>query len=430
MKGPSVDEEIARTSSIVSDDAGSVSSTHGSTSSSKKSSRIYSICYAASTRGTKQKKHDRNRSLLQLHKLDAFTRPKPEFDLVPLANLPLSVPKDFVKTLSGSTKPRYASGDLAVLKAQGYAQREQTSDDENDDDDEEHKVLGLICKTRKNDLPAGSGRLVLDDSSEWTAQRLKGGSYEFSKCDEHGLITTARWIVKRSRSLKDFPSSAVDNSTFRKLSEASGDALSPLTAADAGHAAKKFNFSLISPHTRRHPVLAHLTSSKMDVVKSYHAPPSSTDIPALFPDTTDIATSVTRPDPVEMTSALRALITVTAIWIALREGWCLSCSAFRPKTKNMATTKTKAKTTEIKTKETTVQRCSKIAGVQTEFAVVSADVPIKTLMVVEEVSVVDVSEDGHEDENGDGNGDERDGKLKVGTAVSRAWKRTFNRQKC
>lgn len=300
---------LARNLTFVDDDVESICSDLDSapsiTASSKKSSRsktVFSICYPP--QGNKQTK---SRSLLQLHKLNASTRPTPAFELVPLAKLPSSVPKDFVKT--HSSKPNLGSTDLAVLKAEDYERASSKNGSSQD-------VLALICKSRKGDgLAPGSGKILLSDGKEWTARLSSKGSYEFVNNTEHGLATTVRWVLKRpgqgSRSIsapEELLPLASDADSLSQKSDADASSPQILSPRVVPPSTKKYNFSIISPHTRRHPVLAHLSSTKMDIQESYTA--------------TSPVDDGSKADAVEVTPEIRTLITTTAIWIAIREGWC------------------------------------------------------------------------------------------------------------
>ena len=313
---PLVVEGSNNVPSIVYDDTESGSSEDGSmtsaaASSSKKRSKprtLYSICYPPPKSGGRQKKH---RPLLQLHKVTQSSRPRPTFEIIPSSRLSSSLCHDFTKAFC--EKKSLSSEDMAIVKAGEYL--ESTS--EGECEEESGHVLAVVCKPRKQDKPANTnGKLLLHDGTEWKVSSLSNGGYEFVGTD-HGVPTRIRWFPKRPQGRR------TDSATeYHKSSDAESlklpDALddSSHATAPAQKSSKSFNCSLISPNTRRHPIVARLSSSMIDIPDSYNIPTPSD------PDQED---PERKPKPV--TPALRTLVTVTALYISLHEGWC---EDFRP----------------------------------------------------------------------------------------------------
>ncbi|THW81325.1 hypothetical protein D6D18_08876 [Aureobasidium pullulans] len=281
---------------------GSLMSSNGGGRSRKRSSRpktSYSIAHAPPKGSARHKIHVRAKPLLQLHQLSQSARPMPAYELLPSAIFSPSLSRAISKAFR--TRHGLCPADLAIVKAEKYHQHEAS----NKEEDESRDVLALVCKGRKGDgNTASKAKLYLEDGSEWEAYPLPNGGYEFFSTDEHGLGMTARWVLRRprarrSQSASDMASWSADGST------------------------KRFQFSTISPNSRRHPVIASLTTTSLDINDSYTTPsplapsPEISDHEEAGQDSADIST-----DPIVTSQSLMALITATAVWVTLREGWC------------------------------------------------------------------------------------------------------------
>lgn len=277
---------------------GSFMSTGGRTR--KRSSRpktSYTICQPPPKALARQKLHVRARPILQLHKLAVSSRPMPAYELLHSAIFSPSLSRAILKTFRA--KHGLCPADLAIVKADKYHQHEEAGAEE----DESRDVLALICKGRKAADSPAKAKIFLDDGSEWDVSVLPTGGYEFSTTDEHGLTTTARWVVKRPRGRRSQSASDLDSP-------------SPQEAQS-----KKFNFSTISPHSRRHPIIANLSSTMLDIQDTYNMP---APVPSALSPSIDLSLQddeSPKGESIETTPALHTLITATAVWVALREGW-------------------------------------------------------------------------------------------------------------
>ncbi|KAK3709732.1 hypothetical protein LTR37_010759 [Vermiconidia calcicola] len=262
---------------------------------SKKSSKAktcYSICHPAPASTTRQKLHRRPRSLLQLHKLSPNARPQPAFEVVPSANFSVRLTKSITKVFRA--KHGLCPNDLVVLRAEKYAT------DELDEDREATDIIALICRGRKEDSAApGKAKICLPEGREWEAYPIPNGGYEFFSTDEHGLGLTVRWVPKKNK----------DGS---KTSESGR---------------KKFNFSTISPNSRRHPVIATLSKTGMDINDTYKMPEPSAATPLSTPKqaSTFLTDAMDEESDgkgqCETDDRLRQIITMTGIWVTFKEGW-------------------------------------------------------------------------------------------------------------
>jgi hypothetical protein len=92
----------------------------------------------------------------------------------------------------------------------------------------------------------------LSDGTVWVATPLPNGSFEFVTIDENHVTTKARW-VKRSgpRNGGGLVGSTNTNQEF------------------------KYTFSIIDPNTRRHPIVASITQTTLDIPDHYTSVSSS-----------------------------------------------------------------------------------------------------------------------------------------------------------
>ncbi|GAM82168.1 hypothetical protein ANO11243_001470 [Dothideomycetidae sp. 11243] len=262
---------------------------------SKRSSKprsSYSICYAPPRSSNRHKIQVRTRPLLQLHKLESGSRPRPEFELLPSAIFSSRLNKAIARF--SPSKHGIAPTDLAIVRAEKYHEHEASQAEE----DESRDILALIGGLAKGSHGDNKARIYLEHGVEWEAYRLSNGGYECVTIDAHGLKKMVRWVQKKNNRNSDSQDE-------------------PLV--------KKFKFSTISQNTRRHPVIAHLTGAGLDISDVYSMPASSR---AASPQTTpmerqDSQQSLASGEQMlTTTDELRSIITATAVFVALCEGWC------------------------------------------------------------------------------------------------------------
>ncbi|KAF2478512.1 hypothetical protein BDY17DRAFT_306071 [Neohortaea acidophila] len=246
----------------------------------------YSICHPPPASTTRQKLHRRPRSLLQLHRLSSHARPSPAFEVIPSANYSVRLTRAITKLFP--TRHARCASDLVVLKAEAYSSLE--SDEERDASD----IIALICTGRKDDAHAGSrAKICFADGREWEAYTTLTGGYELFTTDEHGLGVTVRWVPKKCK--------------------------------ESGR--KKFNFSTISPNSRRHPVIATLDRARVDINDTFKIPnasaatPLSTPRQAATPLADTMAEEAEETDQCETDDRLREVIAVSSMWVTFKEGW-------------------------------------------------------------------------------------------------------------
>jgi hypothetical protein len=263
------------------------------TKRNNKPKTTYTICHPPPASSARQKMHRRPRSLLQLHKVVPNSRPLPAYEIIPSANFSVRLTRATTKVFRA--KHSLCPNDLVVLRAEDYYTEEP------EEDQEARDVVALICKGRKEDgATAGKAKICMVDGGEWEAYPSVNGGYEFFTTDEHGLGLTVRWVPKKNKK-------------------------------EGGKSeSRRFNFSTISANTRRHPIIANLSKSTLDIYDSYKMPDLSTPTPAATPkqqatileDGLDSDDNTSSKQELRRTDDLtRSIITMTSVYVAFKEGW-------------------------------------------------------------------------------------------------------------
>lgn len=242
-------------------------------------------------------KHLRPRLYLQLQRLsDDGRHYQPAIDVLSLAP-----PKDPKRLMSHALRKC-----MSKFKSHGgclhFDKRDilltGVSDDDSDSDSSPERPGIERVLSRYEDLMdrkviavlRTNNKIVTQDGRTWMASRRSNGSFEFTSVDDRGETSVARWVSPRSA----------------RLSMGSRTLSSTRSGMEWSEAA--FNFSLIDPSSRRHPVLATLSPSVLEIKDTYHLP-TSMEFPA------------EKPSVRVVNSNTRMLITATAVYVALYLGW-------------------------------------------------------------------------------------------------------------
>ncbi|KAK7518995.1 hypothetical protein IWZ03DRAFT_308661, partial [Phyllosticta citriasiana] len=232
----------------------------------------------------------RPRVLLQLHQSSASSRPRPAYEAIPSTKLAPKLKKKFQRLFELRTK--LGPDDFLIVKAETYGVDRRDGEEEKL---ENREVIAVVCYNAKEDRT----EICMDDNTIWSTSQMPNGGYEFVSTDSHGLQSKRRWVSK--------PLAPKRASSMTTVSQAS----SPDD--------RKFNFSTISPDSRRHPVIASMTRASIDVWDQYSIPSPTLATPAPSPDTSDV-TEPSYPEsrrPVLVTDdTLRKFILVSGVWIA------------------------------------------------------------------------------------------------------------------
>ncbi|KAF2271579.1 uncharacterized protein EI97DRAFT_437685 [Westerdykella ornata] len=279
----------------------------------------YNLAQPPPIAGPRHKLHLRPKVLLQLHQVIPGRRPKPVYEVIPFSLLAPRSTRRLARTFN--TKERLGPQDLLVVKAEAY---ENISDEERSDDERwgTREVVGIICPARRADKdPGDKTELLLDDGTSWEVTNMPNGGYEFSFTDEHGLTLKRRWVPKMPHS--------------RRVSTMANTPHSPVSPALAQED-RKFNFSTISPNSRRHPIIGSISRTSIDVLDAYTIPPATTtSTPGLAqsPFATPLPTPASVPESVSFLDkstelplattddALRIFMVLSGIWVAFSENW-------------------------------------------------------------------------------------------------------------
>ncbi|KAI1480947.1 hypothetical protein F4774DRAFT_417870 [Daldinia eschscholtzii] len=257
--------------------------------------------------------HIRPKLLLQMQQLAANRRPRPVIDVFPSFAVagPLIVPLLKRFPLIARIKRELGIRDIMLVKSEDYDAHASGLDSDGDDDDlKSRELLAILSPVLTED----KAEIVLADGTVWTATPRFNGtgscSYEFVTVDSNGNTTTARWVRKQmaTKSLPATPTSP---------------GFTPTTPVPDC----KFTFSIIDPNCRRHPIMATLTNSSLDILDSYTTVPQSA---SYYPPTSPILSTPTSPTNGENTAERKTqrvedwqktFITISAIWVILRHGW-------------------------------------------------------------------------------------------------------------
>ncbi|EAQ85053.1 hypothetical protein CHGG_09067 [Chaetomium globosum CBS 148.51] len=173
-------------------------------------------------------------------------RSKPVLEVFPASRIagPVVAPR-LAKRFPGifGVKRHLGYDDLVLVRRDDGDAGSDSMECENEENLEGRNLLAVYSPLRHSE----EAEIVLDDGSVWVARPLPNGSFDFVHTDADGKTTTARWARRHTA------------------------AVSPTTDTSASSTAPqtRYTFSIINPLTRRHPVMATLTPSTLDVQDTY-----------------------------------------------------------------------------------------------------------------------------------------------------------------
>lgn len=259
----------------------------------------------------------RPKILLQLQQISDATRPIPVFDVVPSFVFAPKLARKLSSIFKG--KDGLGADDLVIVNSQKYDSSDdlkgQTDNAADEDSWDAREVVAAICQPKRKaagtELPT---EICLHQGAIWKASPLSTGAYEFVSVDEGGNRTIARWVPRPP--------------LVRRRTYNGPDSTNPPLAEQ-----RRFTFSIINPESRRHPVIATLSRSSIDVSDQYSVPSvmsrsqssnSSQDHEPSASESAGVRFSQTEPPKtamVETDERLKSVILVTGIWVAFREGF-------------------------------------------------------------------------------------------------------------
>lgn len=289
----------------------------------RKSTR-YALAQPAPQIRTKQRHlvQIRPRLLLQLQEI-GDRRAIPAFDLIPshIVAGTLIIPKlakRFPRIFHANAE--LCQNDVLLVRSDDYGSTPTRLSELLSDDrhvaHHDKEVCAVISALPKD--CAGLAELVMEDGSSWVASAMANGSYEFTRADQGGETTTARWARRSNMPTRNSlgplePSSASKTSWQDSLQDS------------------RWTFSIIDPSCRRHPIMGSLTAETLEVYDTYTTlstssgrfPPSRSFGPeaGIHHNTPGGFTPESR-QTVQVRHEQKALMMATASWIRLhQQGW-------------------------------------------------------------------------------------------------------------
>ncbi|PUU73188.1 hypothetical protein B9Z19DRAFT_1069189 [Tuber borchii] len=260
--------------------------------------------------------------VVQLQRLSNTTRPVPTLDV-----LPASIFASRLKATCGRFfKHGVGSQDLVFLTSEEYGSGDEDDDDVDEDGSNGLNARQVVATVSQNykkvplaageDGKGGSGGMArvpairLDSGPPWEVTQTAFGGYEFSAYQEDGNVVTARWNPRGV------------GTTARRRSSQTQSSNSEDSAAE-----RKFQFTLVNPDSRRHPIIATLVKQTIEI--NDHYPAASLSSPVTTP-THSRSSSPVHDAPsspvseerlyIKTSDYIRMLILASGIWVALREG--------------------------------------------------------------------------------------------------------------
>ncbi|KAL7621831.1 hypothetical protein AAE478_007331 [Parahypoxylon ruwenzoriense] len=329
---PRCDSAAAARPEAMSEDEGSIASdsdaSRGSTPVRRtrrraaRKSTTYLLAHPPPKLRNKQRLiHIRPKLLLQIQQLSANRRPRPTIDVYPSSAVAGSLIVPLLKRFPriARIKRELSIQDVMLVKSEDYAAHASGPESEDDEDQlKSRELLAILSPSRTEDR----AEIVLADGTVWVATPRSNGanvcSYEFVSIDPEGNTITARWVRKQIAT-KSLPVAPVAPTS---------PAPAPSTSSAADY---KFTFSIIDPNCRRHPIMATLTNSSLDILDSYTTVSQSA---SRYPPTSPLLSTPVSPNEENKTMERttqrveewqKAFITISAIWVILRHGWSPNC---------------------------------------------------------------------------------------------------------
>lgn len=250
----------------------------------------------------------RPRALFQLQTQVDSRFHRPVYELIPLSRIDGSRKVGQLIRRLGKAKENITNEDLAVLRVENYNTSGLSKDSL--DVPETREILGIISPCLVEEGSSKGKAQIFLDGAVWNATPGRDGRYNL-QCigtEKH----SARWYIPKTR---------------RKRAE------SPNPSSDD----RKLYFAAILPHTTKHPTLASLNKTHMDIYDSYTLNTDLVTQDMLTPlETTtphhqmsqssywsqkETETSSTAVFNVPIDELHRKLIVVSSFWVMLCEGW-------------------------------------------------------------------------------------------------------------
>ena len=169
-------------------------------------------------------------------------------------------------------------------------------------------AVATVRRSRSRQGEAVSVSIHMYDGDSWVVSRLANGTYELTSERGEGEKMLARWVPKRK-------------TVGRQRAGSNGSTEQPPNSG-------VFTFSIIDPNARRHPILANLSPSHIDISDQVSKPPplspsysSQSYLDSPNPDQTNKIEEEDYKQPIPISCSLKLFIAVSGIWVALNEGF-------------------------------------------------------------------------------------------------------------
>ncbi|KAI1848833.1 hypothetical protein JX266_005261 [Neoarthrinium moseri] len=324
-----------------SDISRAASSTRQRGRRSTKKCTSYLLAQAPPSLGKKQRfLHIRPKLLLQLQQLSADQRPRPTVDVytsLGIANT--SIAAHLCKRFPRLARIKKEVGiqDVLLVRSENYDATTFDSDSDGDEDNiKSRDLVAILSPLRGQD----KAEIALPNGNVWVAApRVNGSSlsYEFTNVDENGHVITARWVRRQVTSTSPPTTTSPTMPPTPPISTPVSPTSGPLSfpfPPSSPPLEHKFTFSIVDPDCRRHPIMATLKPSALEIQDAYTTvsqsagrfPPTSPQLGSPeSPNSENKASPVRRTRRVEEWQ--KEFIQISALWVALRHGWV---PQFRP----------------------------------------------------------------------------------------------------
>ena len=250
-------------------------------------------------------KHIRPRVLLQLQQQASSGFHRPVYEVVPASrfanNTRIGQKLNKLHKLRGR---QLADDDLVVIEIEDYKTLSDVPTEELESFDG-RCVLGIICASASKECQGPDGALICLENSCWKATAEKDGRYDFVLVGDEAQ--RARWYLPRVK--RKQPSSIAG----------------PQDVED-----RKFYFAPIQPNSTKHPTVASMNNTGMDVY-DFYSPRAALSRSSSVATSTDLGAEPTSTDfpnnPLDhlpsapIDQLLRNLIIISGSWVFFKEGW-------------------------------------------------------------------------------------------------------------
>lgn len=271
--------------------------------------------------------HTKPQLITQLQLLAPGDRPRPVIDAYPSSAFAKTIMAPLLRRVPriAGIKTELSVRDIMLVKSQDYAAAANDTDSDADDDNMKARdLVAILSPLRTND----QAEIVMADGTVWIASPRNAansgvGSYDFVSVDENGATMVARWARRRCGSKQASPVTTP----------------SALTAAPSPPLLEyKYTFSIIDPECRRHPIMATMTPTSLEIFDTYTTASSSASrhpptSPALASPPSSVCSGREGKGSRQVVNVQewqKNFIAVSAVWVTSRASLCADSKQAEP----------------------------------------------------------------------------------------------------